>query len=163
MREREGALDDAHGNVQAAGFHLPRHHPYAPAGGLHGHGGGEPAETTNPLILLALGAALMAVGWGGSGDFLSHFTVFILACFVGWQVVWNVSAALHTPLMSVTNAISGITLIGAILALKNLDFTNSYAQILGLCAVILATVNVVGGYAVTNRMLAMFRKKEKKK
>ena len=89
--------------------------------------------------------------------FVAHFTVFVLACFVGWQVVWKVTPALHTPLMSVTNAISGIILIGAILAagLGDLDLGAG----LGLAAVFLAAINVVGGFWVTHRMLKLFRRR----
>ena len=89
-------------------------------------------------------------------DFLQHSTVFILACFVGWQVIWSVTPALHTPLMSVTNAISGIILIGGMLQLSGLSA--SATSILGAVAVLIATINVAGGFLVTNRMLAMFRK-----
>jgi NAD(P) transhydrogenase subunit alpha len=89
--------------------------------------------------------------------FVAHFTVFVLACFVGWQVVWKVTPALHTPLMSVTNAISGIILIGAILAggFGELDLGAG----LGLAAVFLAAINVVGGFWVTHRMLKLFRRR----
>ncbi|HUP21264.1 MAG TPA: proton-translocating transhydrogenase family protein [Gemmatimonadota bacterium] len=89
--------------------------------------------------------------------FAAHFTVFVLACFVGWQVVWKVTPALHTPLMSVTNAISGIILIGAILAagFSGLDLGAG----LGLAAVFLAAINVVGGFWVTHRMLKLFRRR----
>ena len=89
--------------------------------------------------------------------FLEHLIVFILACFVGWQVIWQVTPALHTPLMSVTNAISGIILVGAIVAggSGNLDLGGG----LGLAAVFLAAINVVGGFLVTHRMLKLFRRK----
>ncbi|HEY7471178.1 MAG TPA: proton-translocating transhydrogenase family protein [Gemmatimonadota bacterium] len=89
--------------------------------------------------------------------FLAHLTVFVLACFVGWQVVWKVTPALHTPLMSVTNAISGIILIGAMVAagIAALDL----AGWLGLAAVFLAAINVVGGFWVTHRMLKLFRRR----
>jgi NAD(P) transhydrogenase subunit alpha len=87
---------------------------------------------------------------------LGHFTVFVLACFVGFQVVWNVKPALHTPLMSVTNAISGIILIGGMLQLSG--FTAQATTVLGAVAVLIATINIAGGFLVTNRMLAMFRK-----
>jgi NAD(P) transhydrogenase subunit alpha len=89
-------------------------------------------------------------------SFLSHFTVFVLACFVGWQVIWNVKPALHTPLMSVTNAISGIIIIGGILQITQPELNAT--AILGTTAVLLAAINVVGGFLVTNRMLAMFRR-----
>jgi NAD(P) transhydrogenase subunit alpha len=90
-------------------------------------------------------------------EFLSHLTVFVLACFVGWQVVWKVTPALHTPLMSVSNAISGIILVGAMIAGGEalLDLPGK----MGLVAVAFAAINVVGGFWVTQRMLGMFRKR----
>ncbi len=89
-----------------------------------------------------------------------NLTVFVLAVIVGYHVVWNVTPALHTPLMSVTNAISGIIIVGAMLAAgpEKTDF----AAILGLVAVVLASINVFGGFMVTRRMLEMFKKKEPK-
>jgi NAD(P) transhydrogenase subunit alpha len=100
-------------------------------------------------------AALFALGRFAPGDFLQHFTVFILACFVGWQVIWSVTPALHTPLMSVTNAISGIIVVGGMLQIgTELDA----ASILGAIAVLFAAINVSGGFLVTQRMLRMFRK-----
>jgi NAD(P) transhydrogenase subunit alpha len=87
---------------------------------------------------------------------LQHLTVFVLACFVGWQIVWNVTPALHTPLMAVTNAISGIIVIGGMLHAHG-DWTSA-AALLGIAAVLLATINVAGGFLVTQRMLRMFRK-----
>lgn len=102
-------------------------------------------------------AALMLLGVGSvaPADFMSHFTVFVLACFVGWQVVWNVSPALHTPLMSVTNAISGIIVIGALL---QLDAPSSLAVWLSAIAILIASINIFGGFLVTHRMLKMFQK-----
>ena len=88
--------------------------------------------------------------------FLNHLTVFALSCFIGWQVIWNVSHALHTPLMSVTNAISGIILVGGMLQAHGTELNT--ASIFGGLAVLLAMINVVGGFAVTQRMLAMFRR-----
>ena len=90
-------------------------------------------------------------------SFVAHLTVFVLACFVGWQLVWKVTPALHTPLMSVTNAISGIILIGAIVAggFGELDLGGG----LGLAATFLAAINVVGGFWVTQRMLKLFRRR----
>ncbi len=88
-------------------------------------------------------------------SFMGHFTVFVLACFVGWQVIWNVSAALHTPLMSVTNAISSIIVLGAILQIGS---SNQIITILAAVAILITTVNIVGGFLVTHRMLDMFRK-----
>ena len=89
-----------------------------------------------------------------------NLTVFVLAVFVGYHVVWNVTPALHTPLMSVTNAISGIILVGAMLAAGPLE--SDWGVWLGAVAVTLATINVFGGFLVTQRMLEMFRKKDKK-
>ena len=98
---------------------------------------------------------LFVLGRFAPQEFLQHITVFVLACFVGWQVVWSVTPALHTPLMSVTNAISGIIIIGGILQIgTGLDA----ASILGAIAVLFAAINVAGGFLVTRRMLAMFRR-----
>lgn len=109
------------------------------------------------IAWLALAAAaLVAVGWNAPESFLGHLTVFVLACFVGWQVVWNVTPSLHTPLMSVTNAISGIIILGGMLHISG-DLTSA-ATILGFVAVFIAAINVFGGFLVTRRMLAMFRK-----
>ena len=91
--------------------------------------------------------------------FIFGFTVFVLACFVGYYVVWRVTPALHTPLMSVTNAISGIIIVGAIIALGPEEFGTSH--VLGFLAVAIASVNIFGGFTVTYRMLEMFRKKSK--
>ncbi|MDP1660272.1 MAG: Re/Si-specific NAD(P)(+) transhydrogenase subunit alpha, partial [Phycisphaerales bacterium] len=106
--------------------------------------------------LALTGVALIGLGLIAPPAFLGHFTVFVLACFVGWQVVWNVKPALHTPLMSVTNAISGIILIGGMLQLSGK--TLSATIILGAVAVFIASVNIAGGFLVTQRMLAMFRR-----
>lgn len=109
--------------------------------------------------LLGMAAALVCLGVLGSfapPDFLARMTVFVLACIVGWLVVWNVTPALHTPLMSVTNAISGIIVLGAMLKLQLP--TLSLASLLAIAAVLMATVNVAGGFFVTWRMLRMFRK-----
>jgi NAD(P) transhydrogenase subunit alpha len=126
----------------------------------HGHGEG---TGMNPWVLAV--AALVLVGLafvippkaaGTGSDFLGHLTVFILAIFIGFQVVWNVKPALHTPLMSVTNAISGIILVGGMLQLTSSSMT--LTVILGAIAVLIAAINIAGGFLVTNRMLAMFRK-----
>jgi NAD(P) transhydrogenase subunit alpha len=101
-------------------------------------------------------AAFLAVGLWAPPSFVQHFTVFVLACFVGWQLVWNVTPALHTPLMSVTNAISGIIVIGGMLHLS--EKSPSAASYLGAIAILVAAINIAGGFLVTNRMLAMFRK-----
>jgi NAD(P) transhydrogenase subunit alpha len=91
---------------------------------------------------------------------VSHLTVFVLAFVVGYHVVWTVTPALHTPLMSVTNAISGIIIVGAMLAAGPQPI--NWGTLLGFLAVVLASINVFGGFLVTQRMLEMFRKKEKK-
>ena len=111
--------------------------------------------------VMALGIIALALALGGLGlvaprEFLSHFTVFVLACFVGWQVIWSVTPALHTPLMSVTNAISGIIVVGGLLQQRT-DFTAPITFI-GAAAVLLATINIVGGFLVTQRMLRMFHR-----
>ncbi|NLE85110.1 MAG: Re/Si-specific NAD(P)(+) transhydrogenase subunit alpha [Myxococcales bacterium] len=106
------------------------------------------------VVLVALGAALGLLGMVAPTEFVSHLTVFVLACFVGWQVVWNVTPALHTPLMSVTNAISGIIIVGGMLQVSGP--IDSPVTILGAAAVLLATINIAGGFLVTQRMLRMF-------
>jgi NAD(P) transhydrogenase subunit alpha len=109
------------------------------------------------VVALTLGAAvLFALGQVAPAAFLAHLSVFVLACFIGWQVVWNVTPALHTPLMSVTNAISGIILIGGMLQVSGPP--TSLVTILAALAVLLAMINVAGGFLVTQRMLAMFQK-----
>jgi NAD(P) transhydrogenase subunit alpha len=108
------------------------------------------------ILIIAAAVGIIFVGTTMPESFLSHFTVFVLACFVGWQVIWNVKPALHTPLMSVTNAISGIIIIGGILQLSQPEVNATV--ILGAAAVLLAAINVTGGFLVTNRMLAMFRR-----
>ncbi|MCJ8320730.1 MAG: Re/Si-specific NAD(P)(+) transhydrogenase subunit alpha [Colwellia sp.] len=111
---------------------------------------------TKKHLLMGLGIGLFA--WIASvapADFLTHFTVFTLACVIGYNVVWNVSHSLHTPLMSVTNAISGIIVVGALLQIGQ---DNLLVQILAAIAVLIATINIVGGFKVTSRMLKMFRR-----
>ncbi len=93
-------------------------------------------------------------------DSLIALYVFVLACFIGYYVVWGVTPALHTPLVALTNAISGIVLVGALLV-TGLEQVGTLAEILGFIAVLLASINVFGGFLVTNRMLSMFKKKEK--
>ena len=92
-------------------------------------------------------------------DFISILSIFVLACFVGYYVVWSVTPALHTPLMAVTNAISSVIIVGALVAAAA---TGSFeATWLGLLGVVLASINIFGGFAVTARMLAMYKKKER--
>ena len=94
-------------------------------------------------------------------DFISILSIFILSCFVGYYVVWSVTPALHTPLMSVTNAISSVIIVGAILAAG--ATAGGVGSILGAVAVVLVAINTFGGFLVTERMLEMFKKKEPKK
>ena len=128
----------------------------AKSGGHGKHGKHGDAKESSPIPLLFAGAALLGIGMGAPPNFLTHFTVFILACFVGYQVIWNVSPALHTPLMSVTNAISGIIIIGGMLQVSGEP--TSPATLLGAAAILFATINIAGGFLVTQRMLKMFRK-----
>ncbi len=129
----------------------------APPVPLPKHGESSGPMPLNTLVpLMALGALAFAmIGAYAPPVFLPHFTVFVLACFVGYQVVWNVTPALHTPLMSVTNAISGIIVIGALLQVSSMDRT---VMLLALFSVLIATINIAGGFRVTHRMLNMFRK-----
>ena len=130
----------------------------------HGHGASAPMATKTLVTVFLIGAVLFyLVGAFAPAAFLGHFTVFVLACFVGYMVVWNVTPALHTPLMSVTNAISSIIAIGALIQIAP-PLTDGAARpeswIFGLAAaaLVLTSINMFGGFAVTRRMLAMFRK-----
>ncbi len=130
-----------------------------------------PAEEVAPKPVVAKGpsrlpgiiglVACVALVWlgmqEGVGDFVQRLTVFVLACFVGWQVIWNVKPALHTPLMSVTNAISGIIVVGGLLQVGSSP-ASDLAVILGAIAILVASINIAGGFLVTQRMLSMFRK-----
>ena len=131
----------------------------------HGHGGGdsEPMAGNKLAIMFGVAAALFwLIGSSAPKEFLSHFTVFVLACFVGYMVVWNVKPALHTPLMSVTNAISSIIAIGALVQISPManatERPNTLIIGLAALALVLTAINMFGGFAVTQRMLAMFRK-----
>jgi len=108
--------------------------------------------------LLAIGGLMMLLmGSYAPASFMQHFIVFVLACFVGFQVIWNVNHALHTPLMAITNAISGIIILGALLQI-NSDSGSAIVGILAGVSVLIATINIVGGFMVTRRMLQMFQK-----
>lgn len=130
----------------------------------HGHGTASGPMPAGKLAIVAgVTAVLFAlVGSYAPAEFLSHFTVFVLACFVGYMVVWNVKPALHTPLMSVTNAISSIIAIGALVQISPLanavERPNTLIGVLAALALVLTAINMFGGFAVTQRMLAMFRK-----
>jgi len=139
--------------------------PAAKKGGGHGHGGAsEPAAAGSVATMFGIAAiAFWFIGANAPAAFLAHFTVFVLACFVGYMVVWNVTPALHTPLMSVTNAISSIICIGALVQVApplTAGIERPGAWILGLAvfSIVLTAINMFGGFAVTQRMLAMFRK-----
>lgn len=109
-----------------------------------------------PLIAAVVGvAALLGLGHVAPPDFMAHFTVFVLACFVGYMVIWNVTPALHTPLMSVTNAISSIIVIGALL---QIDSSSGLVVFMAAVAMLITSINIFGGFAVTQRMLRMFQK-----
>ncbi|QJR16248.1 Re/Si-specific NAD(P)(+) transhydrogenase subunit alpha [Usitatibacter palustris] len=130
----------------------------------HGHGAGEPMAARTLVILFAVAAVVFAlVGTYAPAAFLGHFTVFVLACFVGYMVVWNVTPALHTPLMSVTNAISSIIVIGALVqiappAVAGVTRPDELIRWLAVAGIALTAINMFGGFAVTQRMLSMFRK-----
>jgi NAD(P) transhydrogenase subunit alpha len=138
----------------------------APAAKGHGHGGGgAPASGTRAAVMFGVAALLFwFIGASAPPAFLAHLTVFVLACFVGYMVVWNVTPALHTPLMSVTNAISSIIAIGALvqiappLAAGGAARPEDWIRWLAVAGIALTTINMFGGFAVTRRMLAMFRK-----
>jgi len=113
-------------------------------------------QTRNQVGVLVISTLLLLlVGTYAPESFMSHFIVFVLACFIGFSVIWNVSHSLHTPLMAVTNAISGIVILGALLQVGS---SNWLVVILAALSVLIATINIVGGFLVTRRMLAMFQK-----
>jgi NAD(P) transhydrogenase subunit alpha len=114
------------------------------------------SQTTRQAGLLALGTAIvLLIGVWAPESFMQHFIVFALACFVGFQVIWGVSHSLHTPLMAITNAISGIIILGALLQIGS---GNWIVVLLSFVSVLIAAINIVGGFLVTRRMLAMFQK-----
>ena len=131
----------------------------------HGHGApSEPMSRNKLAVVFGICAALFwLIGAHAPASFLGHFTVFVLACFVGYMVVWNVTPALHTPLMSVTNAISSIICIGALVQIapplaEGVSRPEALIQGLAAVSIALTAVNMFGGFAVTRRMLDMFRK-----
>lgn len=115
----------------------------------------KPAKNYTWIWVLLGALALLGIGAGAPASFMSHFTVFVLSCFVGYMVIWNVSPALHTPLMSVTNAISSIIVIGALIQISS---PSTWVIVLAAVAILITSINIFGGFAVTQRMLAMFRK-----
>lgn len=117
-------------------------------------------ELSEQVAELALEAGKTVSHTEGDGFFITGLTVFVLACFVGYYVVWRVTPALHSPLMAITNAISSVIIVGALIAVGASQ--SGFSQMMGFIAVVLASVNILGGFLVTRRMLAMFRKKEPK-
>lgn len=118
------------------------------------------AEQADQLVVQAgTLAQSAAAAHGGADPLVIGLTVFVLACFVGYYVVWRVTPALHSPLMSVTNAVSSVIIVGAMIAAGPAAI--SFSKIMGFVAVILASVNIFGGFIVTHRMLQMFKKKTK--
>jgi NAD(P) transhydrogenase subunit alpha len=140
--------------------------PAAAPAAKKAHGHGEPSApmaSSKLAIMFGVAAALFwLIGANAPKEFMSHFTVFVLACFVGYMVVWNVKPALHTPLMSVTNAISSIIAIGALVQISPIagavDRPDSLITWVAAAGIVLTAINMFGGFAVTQRMLAMFRK-----
>jgi NAD(P) transhydrogenase subunit alpha len=143
--------------------------PAAKPAASHGHGAPAAAPSRTAGIVMSVVGVVALVAWlalrfsapdatvsESTVDLLQHTTVFVMAIFVGWQVIWNVSPALHTPLMSVTNAISGIIVVGGLLGARAVDMDASV--IVAILATLFATINIAGGFLVTRRMLAMFRK-----
>ena len=126
---------------------------------------------TRTLGMLALAGALaglpstaFAAGGGDVSPFIYQFTVFVIAIFVGYYVVWSVTPALHTPLMSVTNAVSSVIVVGALLAVgvSLMAEGSAWAKLFGFLALVMASVNIFGGFLVTQRMLGMYKKKDTK-
>ena len=113
-------------------------------------------QTRSQVGMLAAGAAVMLlIGLVAPASFLSHFIVFVLACFIGFTVIWNVAHSLHTPLMAITNAISSIVIVGALMQIGS---GSPWVMLLAALAVLMTAVNIFGGFLVTRRMLAMFQK-----
>jgi H+-translocating NAD(P) transhydrogenase subunit alpha len=134
-------------------------------------GGGEPGRWQAGAAIFAsacaglLPTSALAAGGGDISPFVYQFMVFVIAIFVGYYVVWSVTPALHTPLMSVTNAISSVIVVGALLAVgvALVSEGSTLAKIFGFLALVMASVNIFGGFLVTQRMLGMYRKREPKR
>ncbi|WP_299626026.1 NAD(P) transhydrogenase subunit alpha [Pelagibius sp.] len=121
----------------------------------------EARELANEVASLAVEAGRLSAesaATGGTSSLVIGLTVFVLAVFVGYHVVWRVTPALHSPLMAVTNAISSVIIVGALIAAGPADF--GFSEVMGFLAVVLASVNIFGGFIVTQRMLSMFKKKK---
>jgi NAD(P) transhydrogenase subunit alpha len=129
----------------------------------HGAAGAPASGKTTAIVFLVAAVLFWFIGANAPAAFLGHFTVFVLACFVGYMVIWNVTPALHTPLMSVTNAISSIIAIGALVQVapsvaETPDRPTQWIVGLAVTSIALVAINMFGGFAVTQRMLQMFRK-----
>ena len=111
------------------------------------------------IVMAAAAAAEAGHGAAAASPFVQQLSIFVLAIFVGYYVVWSVTPALHTPLMSVTNAISSVIIVGALIAAGPADIT--FSSVMGFLAVVLASVNIFGGFIVTQRMLQMYKKKKR--
>ena len=141
----------------------PRPSPFEGEGGNKWRG---LSVAAGALILgLLMPTAALAAGGGDVSPFVYQFMVFVIAIFVGYYVVWSVTPALHTPLMSVTNAISSVIVVGALLAVgvSLVAQGSALAKVFGFLALVMASVNIFGGFLVTQRMLAMYKKKEPKR
>jgi NAD(P) transhydrogenase subunit alpha len=147
------AAAKAAASPEAARAARPAAHGAAKGG--HGAARQEKTSVAGPVIAAVGALALIGLGLTAPPDFMAHFTVFVLACFVGYMVIWNVTAALHTPLMSITNAISSIIIIGAVIQISAAD---QLVVWVAAVTVFLTSINIAGGFAVTRRMLEMFRK-----
>ncbi|MEM9331988.1 MAG: NAD(P) transhydrogenase subunit alpha [Pseudomonadota bacterium] len=117
-------------------------------------------STNAEAVSQSISAAASAATGGAIDPFVFQFAIFVMAIFVGYYVVWSVTPALHTPLMAVTNAISSVIVVGALLAV-GIQFAGASATLFGFIALVLASVNIFGGFLVTQRMLAMYKKKER--
>ena len=162
---KDGAITWPAPALKPASVPAPKPATAAVAEKKGGHGqSSAPASARNTAIIFGFGALLFwLIGANAPKEFLGHFTVFVLGCFVGYMVVWNVKPALHTPLMSVTNAISSIIVIGALVQISPVaaaaaNRPNDWITWLASAAIVLTSINMFGGFAVTQRMLAMFRK-----
>jgi NAD(P) transhydrogenase subunit alpha len=168
---QEGKIPSAVKAVTQAAAAPPT--PAASKGHGHGHGPARHAPSRTSGVIMALVGLIAAGGWAylrwgsasaqvspGTYELLERVTVFVMAVFVGWQVIWNVTPALHTPLMSVTNAISGIIVVGGMLGAMAFARGSELpaGAIVAIAATFFATINIAGGFLVTRRMLAMFRK-----
>jgi NAD(P) transhydrogenase subunit alpha len=124
------------------------------------HKAAELAQQADTLLQEATRVTVANASGGGGDQFIFLFSIFVLAVFVGYYVVWNVTPALHSPLMGVTNAISSVIIVGALIAAGPADM--SLSKVFGFIAVVLASINIFGGFIVTQRMLQMFKRKPKK-